>query len=130
MNKPRVLDVGNCGYDHGQIARMLQKQFGAEVLQAEQASDTLETLRRERVDLVLINRKLDVDYSDGMEVLKAIKQDPQLAPVPVMLVTNYPEHQAEAVAHGALPGFGKLELNQPDTHARLAQVLTQGEVAP
>ena len=46
-------------------------------------------MRCEPVDLVLVNRKLDADYSDGMEILKAIKADSALAPVPVMLVSNY-----------------------------------------
>ena len=54
------------------------------------------------------------------EVLEAIKSDPHLAEVPVMLVTNYPEHQALAVAAGAVPGFGKNALNSPQTRECLA----------
>ena len=30
-------------------------------------------------------------------------------------ISNYPEAQAEAVAAGALPGFGKAELHDPRT---------------
>lgn len=124
---PRVLDVGNCGHDHGQISSMLKRNFGAESVVAHTAAETLERLARERFDLVLINRKLDHDYSDGIEILKRLKSDPELSQVPVMLVTNYAEHQEQAVAEGALPGFGKKELGLSTTQERLAAVLTSSD---
>ena len=43
--------------------------------------------------------------------------------IPVMLVTNYPEHQQQAIAAGAEPGFGKAELASPATLAKLAKFL-------
>lgn len=122
--KKRVLDVGNCSLDHGNISAMLGREFGAEVKQTHSADDTLTELRRGKFDLVLINRKLDADYSDGMEILTAIKQDAKLADVPVMLITNYPEHQDAAVAAGALRGFGKKAINSPETRERLAPLLS------
>ena len=122
---PRVLDVGNCGHDHGQIRSMLQRNFGAVCATADTADETLQRLAAERFDLVLINRKLDHDYSDGIEILKRIKQDAELAGLPVMLVSNYAEHQEAAVALGALPGFGKQQLNSPVTLERLSAVLSQ-----
>lgn len=124
MAKPRVLDVGNCVPDHASIRRMLTNNFGAEVLQTHGPDDTLQLLRAEAVDLVLINRKLDADYSDGIEILKQIKADPQLSHLPVMVITNYAEHQDAAVAAGAVRGFGKLELNAKETQEQLAKFIT------
>ncbi|MGN6133273.1 MAG: response regulator [Aureliella sp.] len=124
---PRVLDVGNCGHDHGQISHMLRRDFGALCVAVDTAEQTLERLSSERFDLVLINRKLDHDYSDGIEIVKRIKQTPELADLPVMLVTNYPEHQEEAVAAGALPGFGKQQLQSPVTRQRLADVFQRSQ---
>lgn len=121
--KPRVLDVGNCGYDHGKIAQMLQHEFNAEVVSADSANETLERLARETFDLVLVNRKLDHDYSDGIEIIKLLKSHPEFSGLPVMMITNYPEHQEQAVAAGALHGFGKLELSKPETQERLTAVL-------
>ena len=43
--------------------------------------------------------------------------------VPVMLVSNYPQYQQQAVDAGAVPGFGKAELRSPTTLARLAEFL-------
>ena len=127
MQTPRsrsvVLDVGNCVPDFSSIKRMLQTHFEVDVLQAHRADDALAVLREQTVHLVLVNRKLDCDYSDGTEVLKSIKADPQVSHVPVMLVTNYAEHQQAAVALGAEYGFGKLEMQAPATIARLSQFL-------
>ncbi len=124
MLKRRVLDVGNCVPDHASIRRMLTKNFDVDVLQTNGQQDTLELLRSESVNLVLINRKLDHDYSDGVEILKQIKADPALAQIPVMMITNYAEHQDAAESLGALRGFGKLELNSSETQQKLAKILT------
>ena len=120
----RVLDVGNCGPDLAAITSFLTSHFDCTVDQAHGTDDALEKLRAGSYDLVTINRKLDRDYSDGVEVLKAIKADAAVADVPVMLVTNLLEHQELAVSLGAVRGFGKLEYDQPETVARVAAVLT------
>lgn len=119
----RVLDVGNCPPDHAAIRSLLERAFGAVVVQAHGPDDALAALRSAAFDLVLVNRKLDRDYSDGIEVIRQIKSDEQLRDVPVMLITNYAEHQAAAVADGALYGFGKLELQTAETRDKLTQVL-------
>lgn len=122
--KKRVLDVGQCDPDHATICHYVQSRFGdVEVVRAHALADALDQLHSRRFDLVLVNRKLDVDYSDGLEIIKAIKRDPELADVPVMMVTNYPEHQDLAVAAGAERGFGKLEYDQPETEAKLRPFL-------
>jgi two-component system chemotaxis response regulator CheY len=121
--RKRVLDVGQCAPDHVAIRRLVQGTFGAEVVQADRLDDALAALRREPFDLVLVNRKLDVDYSDGIEIVQAIKADSALASTPVMLVTNYPEHQQAAIAAGAEPGFGKAELGLAATREKLGRFL-------
>jgi CheY-like chemotaxis protein len=119
----RVLDVGNCVPDHSAVRRLVEGNFDAEVAQAHGPQDAMAMLRKEKFDLVLINRKLDRDYSDGLEILKKIKADPKLADVPVMLLSNYADQQALAVEAGAEPGFGKLEYSKPETREKLARFL-------
>jgi CheY-like chemotaxis protein len=120
----RVLDVGNCGPDHAAIRRFFAANFdGVEVEQAAACDDALSLLRHSQFDLVLINRKLDEDYSDGIEVLRAIRQHPEFAAVPVMMITNYPEHQEAAIAAGAIRGFGKLEFGDLATKEKVATAL-------
>src|SRR5207248_11481374 len=115
----RVLDVGNCVPDHAAIRGMLERQFRAEVIQADGPDDALAALRREPFNLVLVNRKLDQDYSDGLDVIKQIKADVKLRSIPCMLITNYPDQQQAAIAAGAEYGFGKKELYDLKTQERL-----------
>jgi two-component system, chemotaxis family, chemotaxis protein CheY len=119
----RVLDVGQCGPDHSTIRRYLAANFDCDIVQTNLLADTMDALRGGHFDLVLINRKLDEDYSDGIEILRRIKANPATANVSVMLITNYEEHQDAAVAAGAVRGFGKLEFDQPATRERIAAAL-------
>ncbi len=72
---------------------------------------------------MLVNRLLDADGSDGLEVIRAMQADPALRSIPVMLVTNYPEYQGQAMAAGAVPGFGKAALHQGETSPAAGQIL-------
>src|SRR4051812_1489959 len=122
---PRVLDVGQCVPDHAAIRRLLESKFKAQVVQTHGMDDTLAELRRGEFTLVLVNRKLDADYSDGLEIIRRIKGDAKLAGVPVMLVSNYPDAQQQAVQIGAELGFGKAKLASEETLARLQAVLVK-----
>ena len=119
----RVLDVGNCRPDHAAIRHLIESNFTATVVQADRREEALAALRGEPYHLVLVNRKLNQDYSDGIDVILAMKDDQALAGVPVMLITNLAEHQQEAIDAGAEPGFGKDELSDPATLGKLGQLL-------
>jgi len=121
--RKRVLDVGNCPLDHAAIRSLVQENFSADVVQTHGAEDTLEVLRSGSVDLVLVNRKLDRDDSDGLEVIQTIKSDPHSTAVPVMLITNFADQQQLAVDMGAEPGFGKSQLEDSVTVERLKRFL-------
>lgn len=123
MSKHRVLSVGQCGYDHGRIARHFRAAFHAEVRGASTFDEALAALQSDTYDLVLVNRVQDLDGKPGLELIRALKADPELASVPVMLVSNYPDAQADAQALGALPGFGKSELESTSTGERLRAIL-------
>ena len=119
----RVLDVGQCVPDHAAIRRLVEGNFDAQVVQAHSPDEAIEQLHDGPFDLVLINRKLDRDYSDGIDILKAIKANAEIAHVPVMLITNYPDHQELAQAAGGEPGFGKDALGSPLVREMLAKYL-------
>ena len=84
-------------------------------------SQAMELLQKEPFDLVLVNRKIDQDYTDGKELIKMMKSNEKTSSVPVMLVSNLPDAQKEAISLGAEKGFGKdyigakntLEMLQP-----------------
>jgi len=119
----RILDVGNCGYDHSAIARLVQREFNAVAVAADDAHEALREARTGSYALIVVNRVLDADGSAGIEIIEALKSDPATQHLPVMMITNYPEHQAKALAAGAEPGFGKSTLHEPTTRERLAKYL-------
>lgn len=119
----RVLDVGNCDMDHGNLRRLVEGFFDAKLVRCHTASDVVTELRRSGADLVLVNRQFDQDLSEGVELIRQVKADPQLSSTPCMLLTNFPEYQQSAVAAGAEPGFGKRELTEPQTRDLLAKFL-------
>ena len=121
----RVLSIGQCGPDHYSISRFLERHFDVEIATADRERDALRRLRDEPFDLVLVNRKLDIDYSDGLNIIRAMKVDPDLASIPVMLVSNYSDAQEQAVVAGAEYGFGKSALGSPETVDRLGRFLTE-----
>lgn len=114
-----VLSVGQCSFDHGSISRFLQGEFGVDVVPTDTADNATEQLRQRPFDLVLVNRQFDADGSEGIDFIERLKADPELAAVPVMLVTNFREYAEKAVSLGALPGFGKAELGSPELASRL-----------
>ena len=123
MSNRTVLSIGQCRPDSAAIRHFLTSNFSVDVQTADDADEALSVLRSGSFDLVLINRKLDLDYSDGMEILRAMKADAALADIPVMLVSNFPDWQQKAVDAGAMQGFGKAELSSPDVVERLRGVL-------
>jgi two-component system chemotaxis response regulator CheY len=123
MNRPSVLSVGQCGFDHTRIARHFEQTFRAEVRGVATFDEALAALRRARFDLILVNRINDSDGAPGVELIRSMKSEPGLADLPVMLVSNYPEAQQEAEALGALPGFGKSDLASVTTRTRLEEIL-------
>ncbi|MEW4565323.1 response regulator [Bremerella sp. JC770] len=119
----QVLDVGNCGYDHGSLKSLIERNFDAKVLQSHGPEDTLKMLRQQTFALVVINRKLDRDHSDGMDILKEMKADETMKDVPVMMLSNFEDAQAAAEAAGAVPGFGKRDLGKETTLKKLEPFL-------
>lgn len=122
---PRVLDVGQCNMDHGNISAMLAQRFGAAVERAHTIDEALAALRTAHYDLVLANRVFDADGAEGLDLIRRMQTDPQTRAVPVMMVSNYADAQETAVALGAQPGFGKAALDRPETIAALAPHLSR-----
>jgi CheY-like chemotaxis protein len=114
-----VLSVGQCVPDESSLKRFLKANFDVQITTADTAAEAIDRLRQQKYDLVLINRKLDADYTDGTEILRTIKADVALRDTPVMIVSNYPEYQDAAVQLEAEYGFGKAELGRSDVIVRL-----------
>lgn len=122
-NKGRVLDVGNCDPDHGMIRRMLDSNFNVEIDRVMFVEQAITAMRRTRYDLVLVNRLIFDDGSEGIELHRRAEADPALAGVPIMMISNYPEAQSKSVEAGGVMGFGKASVGAAETIERLAAFL-------
>lgn len=125
---PRVLDVGQCDMDHGNISRLLKDNFGALVDRAKGIDQVMYMTGFYDYDLVLVNRIFDADGSEGQDLIRRMKESDDLRDIPVMLISNYVESQESAVQAGAVMGFGKDALDAPETVSLLAAHLGSAEV--
>ena len=74
----------------------------------DEAADGVQALnaaRRARPDLVILD--LMLPGTGGMAVLEQLRADPMLAPVPVVVVTAWPQMEEEAFGAGASRFFMK-----------------------
>lgn len=108
--KKTVVLVGHCGPDSSYLRITVSSaDRGIQVVMADDSSELKAQLAR-GVDLILFNRELGWGFEQtmGVDAIAALKKThPQLK---MMLVSNYPDAQAAALAAGAEPGFGKREI--------------------
>lgn len=83
-----ILVVDDQEANRALLARRLRKQ-GYAVSLAENGKHALERLRSRRFDLVLLD--IVMPEMDGMEVLRQVKADPQLAHIPVLMLSALDE---------------------------------------
>ncbi|MFT3788706.1 MAG: hypothetical protein QM770_21455 [Tepidisphaeraceae bacterium] len=121
--KKRVGLVGHCVPDSSHLTMTVGRAVPtAQVIRATDETSTRKLID-EGVDLLLVNRAMEPGYADalGTDYIRRLKREkPELK---VMLVSNYPESQAEAVRDGALDGFGKNALTQERTLALIREAL-------
>ncbi|MFQ5423898.1 MAG: hypothetical protein ACE5F9_07950 [Phycisphaerae bacterium] len=115
MAKTRVLDVGNCDPDHGMIRSMLLQHFDVDVDRVMSVDEALASMRERSYALVLFNRLIFSDGSEGIELLRRAKADPMLSGIPIMMISNLAEAQAASLEARGEPGFGKQAIGAPAT---------------
>lgn len=119
----RIALVGHCGPDSYALRSAVGRVIpGADLVFVNEEQGL--AAEAARSDLLLINRALDGAFAEhnGVEMIRRLAGNrPAL-----MLISNYPEAQAEAVAAGAAAGFGKKEMNGPRAAELLRAALAVG----
>ena len=121
----KVALIGHCGPDSSYLRLAVQKAGRDVKVVAADDDAELQKVLEAGVDLLLFNRVLDYGFEEeeGVELIRRLRaENPN---VKMMLVSNYPESQAEAVEAGALPGFGKREIGSPRVTELLREALAQ-----
>jgi DNA-binding NtrC family response regulator len=80
-------------------------------------------LAEKKYDLVLVNRVFDAG-GEGLKFIESLKNAGEATPV--MLVSDYADAQAAAVANGAVMGFGKSALGAAEVGERIREVVAAG----
>jgi CheY-like chemotaxis protein len=114
---PTVLSVGQCYYDDSRIGKLVRETLGAFLDRAASSEEATRLLSEKKYDLILVNRAFDSGTGEGLDFITQTRQSGNTTPL--MLVSDYLEAQAAAIANGALPGFGKSALASPDTTQKL-----------
>lgn len=108
--------------DEQAIVKMYQEALtsaGYEVVAAAAGPEALEILKKDKVDLVLLD--IIMPKLNGLDVLKTIKETPETKDVPVILLTNLPEENAGDKAK-ELGGAGYLVKAQTEPRQLVEEV--------
>jgi two-component system, chemotaxis family, chemotaxis protein CheY len=123
----KVLAAGNCNFDSSAIRKTFQSFPQVELVFCDSADEVWEVIAKTEFKLVLLNRVFDQTDERGIDLIRKIKTEMPQSPN-LMLISNFDDAQAAAVAAGALPGFGKSALASESVRQQLAEALNQPAV--
>jgi two-component system chemotaxis response regulator CheY len=78
---------------------------GYEVLLAEDAIVAGHFMLERRVDLLITD--IEMPFMDGLDLVRAIRNDPAVRSMPVIFATSHPEHEKTAAELGAVAYLSK-----------------------
>jgi DNA-binding NarL/FixJ family response regulator len=125
MSSKRVLLAGHCSPDSSSLTIAVTTAVpGAKVIRTHDDAGVDRAIA-EGVDLVLVNRAMEPGYADsiGTDYIRRLRE--KYPSTKLMLISNYPESQAEAVAAGAMMGFGKSTLMASATQSLIRSALSE-----
>ncbi len=111
----RIALVGHCGPDSFALRSAAGRTVpGVQVVFANDSRSV--DAEFEASDLLLVNRVLDGEFESSavVELIRELVARPAARggrKAALMLVSNFADAQKDAVAAGAMPGFGKKEMN-------------------
>jgi len=120
----KVLLVGHCGPDSSYLRSAIKSaEKDVAIVMADDQKELRTALDDGELDLILFNRELGYGFDErmGVDVIKYLR--PNYPGLKMMLVSNYADAQAAAVAAGAVPGFGKREIGSQRVLALLKDAL-------
>ena len=115
--------VGHCGFDSGSLSRLAQTI--APLAEVSRVNDqvALDKIAKPG-SLLLVNRLLDGTFKAGGSGVDLIRDIASHDDAPaMMLISNYEDAQQQAVAAGALHGFGKSHIADSNTRERITQAI-------
>jgi CheY-like chemotaxis protein len=119
--RPTLLLVDDDEFQHRLLAQLLA-DLPVELMKAASGTEALAALRKQRPDLVLMD--IDLPELNGVEVTRRLKSVPQLADLPVLMVTGHSDRQlvVDSLKAGAADFLVK-PFDKATLHAKLRKHL-------
>jgi hypothetical protein len=119
---PLVYLVGQCVPDSMLLSRYIRRFAPGAKVERIMSDEALQDAKNQ-LALFLVNRVLDGSFDDdsGLKVVAAAIDWPGVP----LLISNHDDAQQQAVALGALHGFGKAQLGDPSTAERFQAALAK-----
>ena len=102
-----IVLVGHCGIDGPRLEKELSAALSDVDVRRVNSERDLKQCCEDGADLLLVNREPVGFDREGLDLVRELCGGE--SNVKVMLVSDYADAQNDAVAAGALPGFGKSE---------------------
>lgn len=106
--------------DIQEITKTILTKEGYEVLIAKNGGEVLDLVKTNKPDLIILDYLMPV--SDGVEVCKALKKDDETKPIPVLMVTAYPDQKEKSLYAGAVDFITK-PIDKTDLLLRIKSIL-------
>ena len=123
----KILSVDDSATMRKIIGRAVS-MLGYGLLEAANGLDALEILREHRAEVALVIMDINMPEMDGIQALEAIKANPDLKDLPVMMVTTDSDRNRiiQAVRSGAVNYVTK-PFSHDDLASKIAATLGAGE---
>jgi len=107
--KKKILIIDSSDYGK-ETAKMTLEEAGFKVITANEGMEGLYKLKREKIDLIIV--ELALSGLDGFGILSIVKNDPATKHIPVLVLTDRDtrEEKEEAVKLGAVDCIVKYRL--------------------
>lgn len=92
-----MLIVDDSRIDRTLLAKIFTGHYAVE--QACDGREALDVLRRKKIDIVVLD--ISMADMDGFEVIHAMRSDPTLSDIPIVVATSEPAHEEAALSDGA-----------------------------
>jgi hypothetical protein len=117
----QILIVGHCNFDGPRLVQELSEALPEAAVERVNSMASLRTACAGGAALLLLNREPVGFDEDSLDLVKMVCSEyPESA---VMLVSDLPDAQTQAVEAGAVPGFGKSEMGSQGYINRIAGLL-------
>ncbi len=88
-NRFRILIVDDDFSSRRLLARIISSQWPVHILEAQEGSEALRIIVRERPDLIILD--MVMPFMNGVETLKTMRENAKMADIPVIACTSIDE---------------------------------------